>query len=124
MKILVAEDEPEILNFYRLILESLGHQVATTKDGKECMDVYRRAFDDGGFNLVILDYRMPAKDGLEVAKEISAMAPLQVMLMTTAYYGVLDLKDRPRNMTILPKPFDIEELIAAIDTSLMHTPLA
>jgi DNA-binding response OmpR family regulator len=124
MKILVAEDEPEILNFYKLILESLGHQVETTKDGKECMEAYCRAFDNGGFNLVILDYRMPVKNGLEVAGEISTMAPLQAMLLTTAYYGVLDLKNRPKNMTILPKPFDIEELIAAIDTLLTRTPLA
>lgn len=124
MKILVAEDELEILHFYRIVLESLGHQVVTTKDGNACLEAYVSAINNGRFNLVILDYRMPGKNGIEVAREIAAMAPSQALLMATAYSGVLDFKDRPENMTVLPKPFDVDQLITAINASVSANQLA
>lgn len=121
MKILVAEDEPDILTFYKLILEYAGHQVLATRDGEECLDEYRKMMHSGGrFGLVILDYRMPGKNGLEVAKEIINISPAQMLLMVTAFSGVLDMQDKPKDMKILPKPFDADQLIETINR-LMST---
>ena len=42
MKVLVAEDEPEMLRSYRTLLEDLGFDVVTARDGQACLDAYRR----------------------------------------------------------------------------------
>src|SRR5213593_245536 len=61
LKILVAEDEPELLRFYKVLLEDQGHEVLTSRDGEECLDAYRTGSKTmkEGFDLVILDHRMP-----------------------------------------------------------------
>ena len=110
MKILVAEDEPELLRFYKVLLEDQGHEVLTARDGQECLNAYRM----GGFDLVILDHRMPRMNGMEVAKEIAAMNPSQKLLMITAYSGVLDLAQKPAKMKIMSKPFEVDELLSVI----------
>jgi len=74
------------------------------------LDAYRR----GGFDLVILDYKIPRKNGMEVAKEIAAMAQSQKMLMITAYAGIIDPEQKPENMKIIGKPYYVDELIETI----------
>ena len=76
MKILVAEDEPEVLQYYKVLLEDLGYEVVTAKDGQKCLDAYRNiAGANRGFDLVILDHKIPRKTGIEVANEIAVMSP-------------------------------------------------
>ena len=126
MKILVAEDEPEIMRIYRLLLEEKGYQVISTEDGKQCLHAYKTAlnktmYGNIPFNLVILDYRMPEKNGIEVAKEILALCPAQELLMVTAYRGQLELQDEVlQKMQIIEKPFDVDELVSAITHLVSH----
>lgn len=112
MKILVVEDEPELLRFYKLLLEDLGHNVFLTKDGQECLDAYRMSVNaNNTFDLVILDHRIPKKNGMEVAKEIASTNPSQKLLMITAFAGLLDLKESPKQLKIIQKPFDVDDLV-------------
>ena len=126
MKILVAEDEPEILRIYKLLLEEKGYQVFATEDGKQCLNAYKTELNktmNGNipFNLVILDYRMPEKNGIEVAKEILALCPGQELLMVTAYKGQLELQDQVlQKMQIIEKPFDVDELVSTITQLASH----
>ena len=126
MKILVAEDEPEILRIYKLFLGEKGYQVIATEDGKECLDAYKTELNktmNGNipFNLVILDYRMPEKNGIEVAKEILTLCPAQELLMVTAYKGQLELHDKNlQKMQIIEKPFDVDELLVTISQLVSH----
>lgn len=126
MKILIAEDEPEILRIYKLLLGEKGYQVIATEDGKECLDAYKTELNktmngDIPFNLVILDYRMPEKNGIEVAKEILALCPAQELLMVTAYKGQLELHDKNlQKMQIIEKPFDVDELLVTISQLASH----
>ena len=126
MKILIAEDEPEILRIYKLLLGEKGYQVIATEDGKECLDAYKTELNktmngDIPFNLVILDYRMPEKNGIEVAKEILALCPGQELLMVTAYKGQLELHDKNlQKMQIIEKPFDVDELLVTISRLASH----
>lgn len=113
-KILVAEDEPEMLRSYKLLLEDMGYDVMTTRDGQECLEAYRTASKGGGFELVILDYKIPRKNGMEVAKEIAAMTPSQNLLMITAYEGIVDPMQKPEHMKIFGKPYDVDKLIVTI----------
>jgi two-component system cell cycle response regulator CpdR len=119
LKILVAEDEPEILRHYKILLENEGHEVITARDGEECVGAYRRALQNiksGGtpFNLVILDHRMPKKTGLDVANEILEVSPAQEILMITAYSGELDLRDNLQKMKIMKKPFEVDDLVSYV----------
>ena len=64
LRILVAEDNPINQNVTRSILESDGHEVIIVPDGEAALD----ALDQGNFDLVIADLRMPAMGGLEAMK--------------------------------------------------------
>ncbi|HKG29917.1 MAG TPA: response regulator [Nitrososphaeraceae archaeon] len=99
MRILVAEDEEDIKSVYRMTLGGRGHEVFLTSDGEECLKVYRQKLQehheegehDGKtslssyFDVLILDYKMPKKDGLEVAKEILGINPEQRIIFVSAY---------------------------------------
>jgi CheY-like chemotaxis protein len=120
LKILVAEDEPEILQIYKIVLEDEGHEVVITKDGEECIRVYKDMLDKStelgnpAFDLLILDHRMPKKTGLQVANEVLAISPSQEILMMTAYAGLLDLSDNLHKMNVMQKPFDLDDFISLI----------
>lgn len=127
MKILVAEDELEILRIYKLVLESEGHEVVTTRDGEECTKAYKERLDKSteigipAFDLLILDHRMPKKTGLEVANEVLAICPSQEILMLTAYAGQLEISDNLHKMNVLQKPFELDELISLIKKLVAKT---
>lgn len=61
-KVLIADDEPDILEILKYNLEKEGYQVATAKDGNEALDRARQVRPD----LIVLDMMMPKKSGLEV----------------------------------------------------------
>jgi two-component system cell cycle response regulator CpdR len=120
-KILIAEDEPEILRIYKILLEDEGYQVFTAINGKECLDAYKTELDKMAdnrppFDLVLLDHRMPEKSGAEVAKEILALCPTQRLLMVTAYPDHYELQDKKlkNKMQVIQKPFDPDELLKTI----------
>lgn len=65
-KILVVDDDPDILDALTMILESQGHQVTTARSGTEALDNLRAEKPD----LMILDLLMPKMDGFGVCKEL------------------------------------------------------
>jgi len=116
LRILVAEDERELLRFYKVLLEDKGYSVVTAKDGQECLDAYQAGMKaKSGFDLVILDHRMPKFNGMDVANKIAAISPSQKFLMITAYADLIDTSQRPKNMKIMSKPFEVDELISMIN---------
>ncbi|MFQ6058880.1 MAG: two-component system response regulator [Anaerolineae bacterium] len=65
-KILVVDDDPDILEAVTTVLESQLYEVDTARDGVECLEKIRESIPD----LLILDLLMPRKDGFEVVKEL------------------------------------------------------
>jgi two-component system cell cycle response regulator CpdR len=117
----VTEDEPQLLRFYKIFLEELGYDVVIAADGQECLNSYAAARNNGeksGFDLVILDYRMPKKNGMEVANELATIMPSQKVLMITAYAGTRDLTEKPENLKIMAKPFELAEFESQIKNML------
>jgi two-component system cell cycle response regulator CpdR len=112
LRILVAEDEPNILLIYKLYLASEGHEVTATSNGEECLHQYLLSDDQHKpFDVVILDYRMPKMDGHDVAKEILCKHPGQTIIMITAYSKqLIDFSGIEEGIIILQKPFELEEL--------------
>ncbi|OLY91336.1 two-component system, OmpR family, alkaline phosphatase synthesis response regulator PhoP [Cnuella takakiae] len=76
-KVLLADDEPDILEFLKYNLEKEGYEVATAKDGDEALDKAKK------FNphLVILDIMMPRKTGVEVCELLRAQAQFKDTLI-------------------------------------------
>jgi CheY-like chemotaxis protein len=144
MKILIAEDDYNIAMQYRIALENKNHEVLLTYDGEDCLKRYRKAFDnlvseqqqqlqqpqttdpkklkdDSNilpFDAVVLDYRMPKKDGMEVAKEILAENPHQRIIFASAYVrdSLEDMvKQLKQVVELLQKPFESSALVDTIE---------
>lgn len=121
MKVLIAEDEANILTPYKIILESKGHQVFTAEDGISCMKIYKEELEKlpknskfNPFDVVLLDYRMPKKDGLQVAKEIFELVLTQRIVFVSAYVKTIlidSTSSLPQVVEMLQKPFELDVLV-------------
>jgi len=80
-KILCIDDEEMGLLVRKLILESEGFEVAIAADGKSGL----RLFNDGRFDLVILDHSMPGMNGGEVAQQMRQRSPHVPIILLSAY---------------------------------------
>jgi len=86
LNILIAEDEEDIAEQYKMGFEDRGHKVTITYNGVECINVYRRArqtLDDEDpiiFDAVIIDHNMPLKNGAILAEEIRSINPEQTIV--------------------------------------------
>ena len=76
-KILIADDEPDILEIIRFNLEKEGYLVVTAKNGIEAMEVARKTLPD----LVILDIMMPGRNGWEVCQLLRTMPEFRQTLI-------------------------------------------
>ena len=65
-KILIVDDEPDILDILKYNLEKEGYQITKAKDGEEAI---KKAYNDIP-DLILLDIMMPKKDGIEVCREL------------------------------------------------------
>jgi CheY-like chemotaxis protein len=126
MKILVAEDDPTTLKPYEVALNAGGHQVMVTDNGEDCLRIYLDELnkftpsEDGSspFDAVLLDYRMPKKDGMEVAKEILELNPDQRIIFASAYVKdtlVDSVKQLRRAVELMQKPFKVEALVNTLE---------
>jgi DNA-binding response OmpR family regulator len=68
-KILIAEDEPDIRQLITLTLQFSGFEVVSAKDGKEAVEIAT----EGGFDLILLDVRMPRMTGYEACRQLRVM---------------------------------------------------
>lgn len=68
--ILIVEDEKELLDSYKELVESAGYSGMTALDGYQGLDLLSKNI--GGVNLVLLDLMMPGVDGLEVLRAVKA----------------------------------------------------
>ncbi len=80
-KILVVDDEPNIVRSLAYILKKEGYDVSTAKDGEQAMDMVR----DSKPHLMILDVVMPRKSGYDVCEEVKSdpdLRDIHVMMLT------------------------------------------
>ena len=108
MKILVIDDEPELRSTIAEVLTDAGHDV-TSDAGPKSVDL----LDQGVFDLVISDVRLPGIDGLELFRRARTTAPLSDFILMTAFADVGEavaaLKEGAADY--LTKPFDLDELL-------------
>ena len=123
LKILIAEDEEDIAAQYQMTLDALGHEVYLTKNGKECIINYDYALSFNNekhlppYDVVVIDYLMPVKDGLTLAKEILEKCPKQRIIIVTGHGPKFlpKLIDFDGQVEVLNKPISISTLIGRIE---------
>jgi two-component system alkaline phosphatase synthesis response regulator PhoP len=71
-KVLVADDDPDILEILRYNLVQEGYEVFTAKDGDEALEKAKKNLPD----LIVLDVMMPRKTGVEVCQLLRALATI------------------------------------------------
>ena len=111
-RVLIAEDEAIIRMDLREILEEEGYDVVEAADGEEAVRLAREVRPE----LAILDIKMPRKDGLEAAHEISEERIAPVLILTA--YSQRDLVEQAAEagaMGYLVKPFQKHDLLPAIE---------
>ena len=116
MKLLVADDETELVNALVAILKHSNYTVDAVYNGTDALD-YALAGDYDG---IILDIMMPGMDGTEVLKKIREKGLSTPVLFLTAK---TEVEDRIKGLDLgaddyLPKPFDMGELLARVRAML------
>lgn len=118
--ILVADDELKELIQLEKALNRHFHQIYTAKDGNEAWEFYGKYKPD----LVILDIRMPEKDGVEVARLIRECSECKPIIFMTAYdekkYMLESIKLHVDDFLI--KPFRVSELMESLQSAIARLP--
>jgi CheY-like chemotaxis protein/class 3 adenylate cyclase len=115
-KVLVVDDEADVREVCRRGLGQLGYEVQAASSGPEALDLAR----DMGFDLLLLDFRMPGMDGLETFRAIRALQPGVLGVMMTAY-AALDNAVQAVNLGLsgfVLKPFKLDDLQRAVNAAL------
>ena len=112
MRVLVVEDEPLMAGFIARGLGDNGYLVDVAPDGGQALAMVRNET----YDLVILDLRLPVKDGLTVCRELREQTFRFPILMLTALFGVDDVVSGLNSGAddYLAKPFDFDLLLARI----------
>ncbi len=119
-RILVAEDEKQILRSVVTILECAGYQVDEAKDGHEAMEKLLAPGESGPVDLLLTDIFMPGMTGLELIDTIRKRG-LQFPIVAITGRGDEKIASKLRKLgcsTFIDKPFDPDELLESVSNAL------
>jgi CheY-like chemotaxis protein len=118
-RILIAEDEDSVRSLVVRALESEGHRTVATRDGAEALEAIAR--EDGAFDLVLSDIKMPVMDGIALALAVARDHPGMAILLMT---GFADQRERASGLEglvhgVIAKPFTVAEIRFAVAAALV-----
>lgn len=118
--IMVIDDEASIRHLLREVLEKAGHRVVEAQDGREALRLYQKDKAD----LVIMDLLMPEVDGLEATLKLTREYLDTRIIAITGAQGdrnFLDIAKLFGAHQAFQKPFDLKEMLKAVEAELAHT---
>ena len=112
LKILVVDDNEEFCLNVTDILELQGYEVVSAHDGFKGLELVK----ENGFDLVLMDVKMPVMDGVETYKKVKEIAPDTPVIMVTAFAVEELLSEALRQGAYgsLKKPIDFDQLLELI----------
>jgi two-component system response regulator AtoC len=121
-RVLIVDDEKNMRWVLGQALSAEGFDVAEAVDGQSALDSVAEQEPD----IMVLDHRMPAPDGMEVLRKLRAKGLMFPIIMLTAHGNVATAVEAMKAGAneYLTKPFDLEELKLAIDKALQYSGLA
>ncbi|MGL4240424.1 MAG: response regulator [Beijerinckiaceae bacterium] len=117
-RILIAEDDEPVRGFVKRALEMDGHAVVAECDGAAALE--RLTSENGAFDLLLSDIRMPLMDGIALALAAGRDFPqLPILLMT----GFAEQRERAHDLQaiiedVVTKPFSLAEIRSAVERIL------
>jgi two-component system cell cycle response regulator CpdR len=117
-RILIAEDEEPLRLLVARALTMDGHAVTAVSDGAEALDVLTR--ENGAFELLLTDIRMPVMDGIALALAAARDHPQVGILLMTGY---ADQRERACGLEslihdVIAKPFTVAAICTAVNDAL------
>lgn len=113
LKVLYVEDETDLRNSIRMILEMYYESVLSCTNGMEGLEIFNREHPD----VIVSDIMMPVLDGLEMTRKIREISPDTPVVLTTAFTETAYLLKAIELgiSAYVKKPLDCEELVATIN---------
>jgi two-component system cell cycle response regulator CpdR len=120
-RILIADDEEAMRSLIARALRQDGHEVLTANDGAHALDVLR---EQGVFELLLTDIRMPVMDGIALAHAAARAHPAVTILLMTGY---ADQRERAQDLEalihdVIAKPFSLGTTRQAVTDALTAPP--
>lgn len=115
-RILVVDDDVEILETLRDILESKGYEVDTAETGSKAIEKTHGSF----YNLALLDIRLPDMEGIELLTRMKETTPKMVKIMVTGYPSLQNAVEAVNKGAdgYVVKPIKPEQLLAKVEEEL------
>lgn len=115
-RVLLVDDEAVFLRSMAARLEMRGYEVGTATSGPDALD----AIQQRGYDIVVLDHRMPGMDGLETLARLRKIEPLLPVILLSAYAFVSVAADAMARGAVdyLVKPTSLEKLCERIELAL------
>ena len=113
-KILIVDDDIDIVDLFEQFLKLKGHEIiAKAFNGSEALELYKSSQNVP--DIILMDHRMPLKDGLETTKEILAINPNCKIIFISADYTIRDKALEIGALDFLEKPIDFSTLSRKIE---------
>ena len=113
--ILIVEDDPDVRNTFRIVLESKGYRVRVAQSGEEAIEMSKNL----GQSILFIDMKLPTINGLETYLRIKENKPDVVAVMMTGYKEEMSQQVRDaicnNAYTCLYKPLDMEQILRLIN---------
>jgi two-component system, OmpR family, KDP operon response regulator KdpE len=121
MRILIADDDPQILRALRITLSARGYEVTTASDGRAALDAASASHPD----LVVLDLGMPGLTGIEVIEALRGWTTVPILVVSgrSESWDKVEALDAGAD-DYVTKPFAADELLARIRALARRTPEA
>ena len=117
-RVLIADDEDSMRSLVARAIAMDGHETVTAEDGAEALEILSR--ENGAFDLLLSDIKMPIMDGIALALTAARDFPeLTILLMT----GFADQRERASGLDaivhdVVTKPFSVADIRAAVARAL------
>jgi len=112
--ILVVDDEPDVRDVVKLILEKQSYRVITAIDGDDCLNILHEETPD----LILLDIMMPGTPVKEIIEKIENIKIAFLSVVRTSEAEKRDLLKQKNIVDFIQKPFDVKDLIRRIGVIL------
>ncbi|MBC7591212.1 MAG: response regulator transcription factor [Salinibacterium sp.] len=121
MKLLIADDDPQMLRALRITLTARGYEVVTAHDGKAALDAAINTHPD----IIVIDLGMPGLTGIEVIEAIRGWSSVPVLVVSgrSESWDKVEALDAGAD-DYVTKPFSADELLARIRALSRRTPAA
>lgn len=122
-KILIAEDDDNVRQFVARALAHAGHEITEAEDGGLAAEIMQE--QNGAFDLLLSDIKMPVMDGIALALNVASAFPeVTIVLMT----GFADQRERAHGLEaliydVIPKPFTLQALMEKVADALEGKPV-